>query len=125
MDLPMKLSGPSSTVVGEGVLVVNLASVKSRRGGRSRHLGVVVVVAVEGRARVVQGRGLPGCSSHLKGTDACVCRGELRFPECCRFLSAGRENRGRLLVGLLPSLSSFDPISLSLLSFCGAGEKSP
>lgn len=52
--------GPSRTVVGEGVLV-NL------QGGSSKVLGRGIMSE--------QGRGFPGCSSHLNGTEAEVWRG--------------------------------------------------
>lgn len=72
MDLPLPAPpvspGPSRTVVGEGVLVIMLDSTIVSLGGSSRHLLTVVVVGW--RMRSVQGRGLPGCSSHRKGTEA-------------------------------------------------------
>lgn len=46
--------------------MVNLASLSSL-GGNSKDL---MVLFVEGRASARQGKGFPGCSSHLKGTEA-------------------------------------------------------
>ncbi|GER37317.1 acyl activating enzyme 1 [Striga asiatica] len=70
--------GPSRTVVGEGILVIlpppESARSISRQGGGSGSLagpdpgsGTVMMS--------VQGRGFPGCSSHLNGTEAWVSSG--------------------------------------------------
>lgn len=67
--------------MGEGVLVIMLDSTIASLGGSSRHLLTVVVWWVEARMRSVQGRGLPGSSSHRKGTEAEVWSGGVNIPD--------------------------------------------
>lgn len=59
----------------------------------------------------VQGRGLPGCSSHLKGTEAKVWSGGVEVPdgwsgECMAMVGAGRGKNGKLSVEKHGSVSS-------------------
>ena len=58
--------------------MVNMASLRSL-GGRSRDL-LGVGFGPEGRARAVQGLGLPGSASHMKGTAAWVSKGGVMAP---------------------------------------------
>lgn len=106
--------------------MVNLVSL-SNLGGNSRDLIVVVEdeEEEEGRASSRQGKGFPGCSSHLKGTEteaeAEVCKGDVnKFVECCCCCVDFREGsvyKGSFGISLPCSVSvpsSSDPIFLSL-----------
>lgn len=99
------LSGPSRTVVGEGILVI-------LQGGSSRHL-----VAGSGRTMMsVQGLGFPGCSSHLNGTEAMAWSGGVAIPDGC----SGERAVAAAAVAGNGNLNGSSPLS-SLMFVCNLG----
>lgn len=68
--------------MGEGVLVILGVDSMYSLGGSSKNLGSIVSMGLDGEKRIEQGRGFPGSSSHLNGTDAKVCSGGVSAPGC-------------------------------------------
>ncbi|KAL3615721.1 hypothetical protein CASFOL_041382 [Castilleja foliolosa] len=109
--------GPSRTAVGEGILVIlpplGSTAVVILQGGGSK---MILPGPGMGKGMMsVQGRGLPGCSSHLNGTEAKVWSGGGGWSGEW-IVAAGKGKNGNLSVEkLFCSVSSFSSTFFPIL----------